>query len=419
MLGVITYWTWQTWHRLEDRNIGRAQHEALKISDILVSTLYALDGSQEKDGIERRFAPILQASSYEFFMLIRDGLPVFRAGKLPAGLPTSFDKSSFFIGETFIFSRNIRLPETIVGKPDKASTDDAEGPGTITEDYLLVLGQDTRLSHMPISKLVEHIIVPFLAILLLLGANAAAWIMVLRNRSLFDQLEIERTRSAHLEDLGLAAAGLAHETKNPLGIISGIAQQVARDPQVPEKSRAMIESIVDEIDKSVSRLGLFMTFARQRKLAAASVDALPLIQAIAEILEPELDAAGVSLNLECPALILKADEQMFRQILVNLILNSLTASSRGNTITVRLTQNGTHASIEVADQGCGIAEELLPRIFKPYVTGNPDGHGLGLSIVKRFAEDHGWLICAESKQGQGTLIRISGISVSKRAGDIS
>ena len=133
----------------------------------------------------------------------------------------------------------------------------------------MILGENTKQDHVPRKKLLEHILLPFVVALLILSANAAAWMMIIRNQSLFQELEMERTRSAHLEDLGLAAAGLVHETKNPLGMISGIAQQVARDPGVPEESRAMLETIIDEIDKSVSRLGLFMTFARQRKLKAA------------------------------------------------------------------------------------------------------------------------------------------------------
>jgi len=422
MLGVITYWAWQTWYRLDDHNIGREQHEAFKTSDILVSALCALDqnGQLGRGEIEQRFGTILDASPYQFLILNQEGQRILQVGKVPTGLPSSLEESAFFLDGTFVFSRRVRLPQSAARESflDQRSCSESTGLGIIDGDYLLVLGRDSRQDHMPAPKFIEHIIVPFVAVLLILGANAAAWVMVIRNRSLFEQLEIERTRSAHLEDLGLAAAGLAHETKNPLGIISGIAQQVVRDPQVPERSRAMLETIVDEIDKSVSRLGLFMTFARQRKITAVPVDARQLIQGIAGVLEPEFDAAGVNLEMKCPALTIMADEEMFRQILVNLILNSLTASSLGGSIIIRLQQHGSQTSVEVEDQGCGISKELLPRIFKPYVAGNPNGHGLGLSIVKRFAEDHGWSVCAESQPGRGTMIRISGISISEITGDI-
>lgn len=421
MLGVITYWAWQTWHRLDDHEIGRAQREAIKISDILASTLRVFDqnGQLSRDEIEQQFSTILNASHYQFLILEQDSRRILQVGTVPTGLPSSFEENAFFFDGTFIFSRRVSLPKSapreIFQNPSSGSKSD--GLGITDGDYLLVLGRDNRQDHMPPQKLAERIIVPFVAVLLILSANAAAWVMVIRNRSLFEQLEIERTRSAHLEDLGLAAAGLAHETKNPLGIISGIAQQVARDPQVPEQSRVMIETIIDEIDKSVSRLGLFMTFARQRRIHAVPVDARQVIKEIAGVLQPEFDAAGVYLKIECPTLTILADEDMFRQILVNLILNSLTASSPENVITIHMQRNGSHASVMVKDQGCGISKDLLPRIFKPYVTGNPNGHGLGLSIVKRFVEDHGWSIAVASRRKEGTMITVSRIFISEKAGD--
>jgi len=252
-------------------------------------------------------------------------------------------------------------------------------------------------------------LIPLATAILLLTASVAAWIMVIRSRLLAEQLRTERAHSAHLEDLGLAAAGLAHETKNPLGIISGIAQQIARNPEVPEQSKVMLETIIDEVDKSASRLGHFMTFAKQREINVVQLDIQELAARIAEILQPEFDAAAVTLEVNCPLMTIVADEDMLRQVLVNLLLNSLQASPEGSRVEVRMERHGARATLVVADQGCGIPPELLPDIFKPYVAGNPDGHGLGLAIVKRFVEDHGWTIKADSQLNRGTVITVSGI----------
>ena len=102
---------------------------------------------------------------------------------------------------------------------------------------------------------------------------------------------------------------------------------------------------------------------------------------------------------------------MLRQVLVNLLLNSLHASSPGSTVTVRMAPKGKKAALTVEDQGDGISPELLPNIFQPYVSENSRGHGLGLAIVKRFVEEHGWNISADSQPHRGTVITISGITI--------
>jgi len=225
------------------------------------------------------------------------------------------------------------------------------------------------------------------------------------------QLEAERTRRAHLEELGLAAAGLAHETKNPLGIILGFAQQILANPEEPARSRVMVEHIIDEVDKAQARLGNFMTFARQRKVNATFLNVREMCVRIGEILQPDFDAVGVKLEMECAAVGILADEEMLRQVLVNLLLNSLHASSPGSRVTVQIIPKGKKAALVVEDQGNGIPPELLPNIFQPYVSDNSRGHGLGLAIVKRFVEEHGWTINADSRPHHGTVMTISGITL--------
>jgi len=214
----------------------------------------------------------------------------------------------------------------------------------------------------------------------------------------------------------LSAAGLAHETKNPLGIISGIAWQVAHDPAISEESRMKLEQIIDEVDKAAARLGHFLTFVRQRTVNATALEAPKVIAKVIGVLQAEFDAAGVELVSDCPLLRVLADEDMLQRILVNLLLNSLHASSESGKVMVRMRRRGRQAELVVDDKGCGISPELLPKIYKPYVTGNPQGHGLGLAIVKRYVDEHGWTIKIESEVNHGATITISGIVVAKDQG---
>ena len=103
---------------------------------------------------------------------------------------------------------------------------------------------------------------------------------------------------------------------------------------------------------------------------------------------------------------------MLQQLLVNLLLNSLHASSPGGGVTVRMARKGKTAVLTVEDEGSGVSPELLPNIFQPYVSGNARGHGLGLAIVKRFVEEHGWNITVDSQPGRGMAITISGMALS-------
>lgn len=240
-------------------------------------------------------------------------------------------------------------------------------------------------------------------------AVTAAWVAGNRRRLLAGELAAERARTAHLEELGLAAAGLAHETKNPLGIIMGMAQQIAARPDIPPESRTMLEHIMDEVDTTTSRLGNFMNFARQRTASPRPVAVDRLVREVAEVMGPDFEAAGVTLEADLPRADILADESMLRQILVNLLLNSLHASPAGTAVAVRLQRQGRRWQLTVEDRGTGIPPELLPNIFKPYVTGSASGHGLGLAIVRRMVESHGWRIQAASSPGQGAAMTISGI----------
>ncbi len=407
---ALAFWSWQAWGGYTGHVLENERSRAGEVSAMLTGVVSGLEqnGRLTRGEIERILEKIIRNYPYEFIVLEQDGRRILEAGKVPPALRLPVEETDSLKDGYFLYSRKVQLQGA------RGVSDKSPGPGMSGRKQLMIIGGDVGDHGAP--KALTHMVIPLASAVLLLCASITAWVMAIRSRILAEQLKTERTRSAHLEDLGLAAAGLAHETKNPLGIISGIAQQIARTPEVPERSRMLIETIIDEVDKSASRLGHFMTFARQREVRPVSLNIQEVVAKIAEVLQAEFDACGVSLQVSCPAAIILADEEMLRQVLVNLLLNSLQASPEGSAIRVEMQCHGARASLAITDRGRGIPPELLHNIFKPYVTGNPDGHGLGLAIVKRFVEDHGWTITAGSQPGQGTTMCISGIVAAKKRG---
>jgi signal transduction histidine kinase len=242
-------------------------------------------------------------------------------------------------------------------------------------------------------------------------AMLAAWIQGIRRRSLASRLQVEAAHRGHSEELSLAASGLAHETKNPLGIIRGLAQQIEQDRGAPQPDRDRAAQIQEEADRAVGYLGDFISYARGQEPETAAVEVRTALEKAVEVLAADIDSTCVKVTIEAPAAHIVADQKMLLQILLNLLLNSLEACQTEDSINIKFSVRGRHGRLIVADDGRGIEPELLARVLKPYVTGRSDGHGLGLAIVKRMVEQHGWSIAISSEPGIGTWVTLAGIEV--------
>jgi signal transduction histidine kinase len=237
-----------------------------------------------------------------------------------------------------------------------------------------------------------------------------AWALGVRSRLLEAALDRSRSERNHLEEFGLTAAGLAHETKNPLGIILGLAQRISRHPEDPEKVREMAVQIQDAADRATARLGEFLSFARLEEPRLALRDGREILERAVEALRPDFEERRVALALETDHLEFLCDAEMTTQVVVNLLLNALHACEPGGRVVVRLERVGSRVGrLRVLDNGKGIPEELRDRVFQPYVTGSSEGHGLGLAIVSRIARAHGWQVELLSSPGSGTTVTIEGL----------
>lgn len=226
------------------------------------------------------------------------------------------------------------------------------------------------------------------------------------------QVALAAQQRQSLESLNLLAAGLAHETKNPLAVIRGLAQLLHE--QRPGEQTALL---IGEVDRAHEKLEEFLSFARRRRLDKGPVELGELARSTVALLRPDAESGGIELVLRTPGRspIAEGDAAQLKELLFNLILNGLQASERGGRVEVEVRtepagqhhlRQGTVAVITVADRGRGIRPEDLPRIFDPYFTTREHGTGLGLSISRRIAEEHGAELTVRSEEGRGTVARL-------------
>ncbi len=237
--------------------------------------------------------------------------------------------------------------------------------------------------------------------------------LVQRHGRLTAELDLARERQKRFAELSLLGAGLAHETKNPLSVIRGMAQSWLDSPEVPSETRTEAQQIIDESDRVVGRINSFLTYARPQSPNVLPIELGQVVAETVDLFRDEASHKDVSVHIKIESVRTAADPEMVRQIIVNLMTNALAACAKGDSITVELvsTGKGTFA-ISVQDMGEGMSHEELLQATKPYFTRREGGTGLGLAIVEQIVQVHNWRIEIHSSHGEGTTVRITGIEES-------
>ena len=239
-----------------------------------------------------------------------------------------------------------------------------------------------------------------------------AWRNTLKNADLQIRLVRASELNSHLKEMNLAAAGLAHETRNPLNIIRGLAQMLSRQTDAPPEIREKSRVILDETDKVTSQLTEFINYSRPREVRRVRV---ALNSAVAEVLRTlagDIEENKIQVATHGEALNVEADEQMLRQVLFNLLINAIQATGAGGDIQVHVRRTGAAgALVEVRDNGPGVPLERRQEIFKPYFTTHQKGTGLGLAVVQQMVLAHGWEIACLANEPKGAVFRISHLKI--------
>ncbi len=240
------------------------------------------------------------------------------------------------------------------------------------------------------------------------GGISLAWKNLTRSSEF--QMRLVRTSemNTHLREMNIAAAGLAHETRNPLNIIRGLAQLIAKDAGTPDGIRQQSARIVDEVDQVTSQLNEFINYSKPRELRRTPVNLGLVAGEVARALKSDLEDKAIKLDLALENLMVNADQQLLRQVLFNLLINAIQAVPHGGEIQIaaRRTQ-AREASLEVRDSGPGVPAAQRKEIFRPYYTAREHGTGLGLAVVKQIVMLHGWEIECLENQPSGAVFRVS------------
>lgn len=261
-----------------------------------------------------------------------------------------------------------------------------------------------------------RLIIVFMTSLAATG-GAIAW--TARGRSAKLQMRLLRAQemNLHLRELNLAAAGLAHETRNPLNIVRGLAQMLASKQELTPDDRGNASTIATEVDRVTSRLNEFINYSRPVEPRLSPVRLQTLIDEVNRALTSDREDKHISFDIEGSDLTIRADEALLRQVIFNLVLNAIQAIDQNGHIIVRMQAvNAQEAKFEILDDGPGVPADLQDEIFRPYVTGHEQGTGLGLAVVRQIVLAHHWDIEYRQNQPKGAIFEIHGMQIIRPGG---
>jgi PAS domain S-box-containing protein len=202
-----------------------------------------------------------------------------------------------------------------------------------------------------------------------------------------------------LAQIGESASLLAHEIKNPLTAVNLALRAVA--DRLGEDQKSVLEDLASRLAKLERTMRRTLSFARPLELQLESLDPREVLVEVVELLQPEVDASGVRLELDCPAdlPVIRADRARLEEVVLNLLRNALEVLQPGGRVRIGARAEGGQVLLRVEDDGPGITPSVRAELFKPFVTSKAGGTGLGLAIARKVVREHGGDIAVE----QGTL----------------
>jgi two-component system, NtrC family, sensor histidine kinase PilS len=288
-------------------------------------------------------------------------------------------------------------PEVVAGRPATELFADFERTPRGERDWVNRRGQRLRLGYS---------VFPLRAP----AGKEIGSAVIFQDLTHFREMEEQVQRTERLADLGRLAAGLAHELRNPLASMSGSLELLRANASLVDEDRRLMDIVLREAERLGHLVTDFLSFARPAPPRALAVDLAEIAEDTLRVFVHDRLAAGVDVERALEPARAACDPDQLRQVLWNLLANAAQACGEAaaprRTIRVSSGREGGAAFLEVADDGPGIAEAELARIFLPFHTTKPEGTGLGLATVHRIVDAHGGTVAVDSAVGRGARFRI-------------
>ena len=232
-------------------------------------------------------------------------------------------------------------------------------------------------------------------------------LVLVRDRTKLRSLEEDLEEARRLATVGSLAAGVAHEVRNPLSSLRGFAQFFADKFKGREPFAAYATTMVQEADRLNRVVTDLLFLARPRAYAPDEVELAPLMNSLRGLLKFDLENKGVDLKAELTVPTVHADPDALRQVILNLLANSLDAvPDQGGEVRLLSTRGQGGVWLAVEDNGPGMPEEVKTQAFEPFFTAKQGGTGLGLAIVQTIVRGHRGAVRIDTEPGRGTAVRL-------------
>jgi len=249
----------------------------------------------------------------------------------------------------------------------------------------------------------------------------------------YSSIELERTYAELAQKDKLAAVGqmtasIAHEIKNPLGIISGSAQVITNAERPIEMKQKAAQFIMDEVERLNQTLTSFLEFAKPAKPDFKKINMVNILEEILVSTQGLYEQKKYTINRTFPEKVpdITADSNQIKEVLWNVFLNAVQSMPKGGIVTFKISIEKADSrvvdsaapikpmirkppdflAVSITDQGCGITPSQMDRLMDPFVSFKDNGIGLGLSIVSQIMQTHNGHIIIDSQEKKGTTIKL-------------